>query len=331
MRAGFVSGTGLLGSITLPICVLISAGSIPLIGLVYGPRWLPAAQALTWLAIFGALRILFQYFYDFFVVLARSRVVFTAQLVWLVVLIPTLVLGARLRGIAGVGMAEVAVATCVLAPWYLAELHKAGVMRRALCVQLWTPLVGGTAVGLFAVGLGHVIKSDLAILIASGIFALGIIGILLHKKQDEIATIKPVLSAASKRDFDAEAVDVSQAADQADNYSPDAESAIATAPDQITAEPEPSVPTAMTREGAWRPAILEEVVGTAEAAISSHASPETGGPLPVYDEVEVALPAYESSRRYRRRNSYVGRHRAGTPAHEDRPRRASQGRHGRRH
>ena len=51
----------------------------PLIGFVYGPRWALAARALVWLGLLGALRILFEFVYDYFVVLARSRVVFTVS------------------------------------------------------------------------------------------------------------------------------------------------------------------------------------------------------------------------------------------------------------
>jgi len=84
MNSGFVSAAGLLGSATLPICLLMSGAAAPLLGFVYGAAWVPAAHALIWLALLGALRILFELVYDFFVVLARARVVFTVQLVWLV-------------------------------------------------------------------------------------------------------------------------------------------------------------------------------------------------------------------------------------------------------
>ena len=49
------------------------------------------------------------------------------QLIWLIVLLPALVVGAKLAGIAGVGMAEVAVAALLVLPWYLYELSRVGI------------------------------------------------------------------------------------------------------------------------------------------------------------------------------------------------------------
>ena len=150
MRAGFLSTIRALGSVTFPVCLLISGAALPLIGFLYGPRWLPAAHALVWLAMLGALRILFELVYDYFVVLARSRVVFTIQLVWLIVLIPALIIGVRANGISGAGMAEVVVAACVVFPWYLVELSREGIRLRSVVGKLWMPLLGAGGVGLFA-------------------------------------------------------------------------------------------------------------------------------------------------------------------------------------
>ena len=151
MRVGFVSGAALLASITFPICVILSGAAGPLIGFVYGPRWALAARVLVWLGLLTALRILFEFVYDYFVVLARSRVVFTVQLVWLIVLVPALIVGAKLTGIAGVAMAEVAVAALLVLPWYLYELSRVGIPMSMLGRSIWFPLVGALGVYLFAV------------------------------------------------------------------------------------------------------------------------------------------------------------------------------------
>jgi PST family polysaccharide transporter len=195
MRTGFVSATALLCSVTLPICLLISGSARPVIGLVYGARWAPAEQALVWLALLGALRILFWLAYDYFVVLARSRVVFTVQLVWLLALIPTLIAGARLAGIAGVAMGGIAVALLVVLPWYLVELSSAGVRVRALAVRVWQPLAVSVAVGAAAWAAARVIPNDLAACFASGTIALAAIGLLGLKMRPVIAELRPVLAA----------------------------------------------------------------------------------------------------------------------------------------
>jgi PST family polysaccharide transporter len=156
MRRGFLSCAGLLGAVTLPVCLLISGSSLPLIQLVYGRPWAAAAAALTWLVMLSAVRICHELSYDFLVVLARSRALLVIQLVWLAGLVPALVLGARADGIAGAAMAEVAVAACVVLPCYLSELCRFGIRRRDLAGQLWLPIVTAAAVGAAAAGAAAV-------------------------------------------------------------------------------------------------------------------------------------------------------------------------------
>ena len=85
--------------------------------------------------------------------LARSRVVFTVQLAWLLALIPALIVAIRIDGVRGAAIAGLAVAGGVVLPWYLIELHKVGIRVRALGAQVWLPLLGGAAVGFFALSL----------------------------------------------------------------------------------------------------------------------------------------------------------------------------------
>ena len=74
---------GLLAAVTIPICLLLAGAAEPVIGFVYGEVWAPAAPVLTWLAILAAFRIFFELAYDYLVVLGRSSIIFTVQLVWL--------------------------------------------------------------------------------------------------------------------------------------------------------------------------------------------------------------------------------------------------------
>jgi PST family polysaccharide transporter len=198
MRAGFLSAVGMLTSVTFPVCLLIAGSAVPLVRFVYGLKWVPAAQALSWLALLAALRILFELSYDFFVVLARSRVVFTVQLAWLVALIPALVVGVREDGIRGAAIAGFAVAACVVLPWYLIELHRVAIKSRALGAQVWVPILAAVGVGLFARDLGGVMESSLAILLLSGAVALGTIALLLLHKQPELTVMQSTLADSSK-------------------------------------------------------------------------------------------------------------------------------------
>ena len=190
MRTSFVSVAGLLGAGTLPICLLISGAAVPVLGFAYGTPWVPAAHALVWLAMLAALRILFELVYDFFVVLAQARVVFTVQAVWFVALVPALIAGAWAGGIAGAGLAEVAVAVCVVLPWYLAELSRVGITRRTLAARLWLPFTAAVAVGAAAAVAARLIPNDLASLSASGVVALAVIGLLGYWMRRPLAALR---------------------------------------------------------------------------------------------------------------------------------------------
>lgn len=181
MRRTFLSTAGLLAGLTLPVCLLLSGAAQPLIRLVYGAAWEPASAALLWLGILGGLRILFELVYDYFVVLARSRAVFTVQLIWLVALVPALVAGARMDGISGVGAAHVAVAALVVLPLYLWELSRAGIAVRDVLTRVGPPLLVATGVGLAAVAAHSVISLDLLALGVAGVIALAAIGLLLYR------------------------------------------------------------------------------------------------------------------------------------------------------
>ena len=72
-----------------------------------GPRPPPRSAGS---ALLAGLRILFELFYDYFVVLGSTRVVFTVQVIWFVALVPALYAGAQLWGMAGAAAAHVVVA-----------------------------------------------------------------------------------------------------------------------------------------------------------------------------------------------------------------------------
>jgi hypothetical protein len=140
--------------------------------------------------VLAALTIFFQLAYSYFVVLARTRVVFTVQFGWLVALLPALIVGARLDGILGVAVGETAVAGCVILPWYLQELRRAGIPRRVLGSHLWLPLAGAAVAGLAAVGAARVLPNDLAALAVSGMVGLAIVGLLVFRMRAALTRLR---------------------------------------------------------------------------------------------------------------------------------------------
>jgi PST family polysaccharide transporter len=189
MCRGFLSAAGLLAAVALPVCLVISGSSSPLVQLFYGRAWAPAATALTWLVMLSAVRIGYELIYDFLVVLARSRVLLIIQLAWLTGLAPALVLGARADGIAGAAMAEVAVAACVVFPCYLSELTRIGVRRRDLAERLWLPLVIAAAVGGAAAAAAAAAPALRALAISAAA-ALAGFALLARRVRRGVATIR---------------------------------------------------------------------------------------------------------------------------------------------
>lgn len=190
MRTTFLSAAGLLCTVALPACLLIGGAARPLVGLVYGSRWMPAAAPLLWLALLGGVQVFFLLAYDYLVVLARSRFLLNTQLVWLIALVPALVLGARADGIAGAAVAEAAVAVLCILPWYLLELSKAGIRPGALSRHLWLPVAGAVVTGIVAAGVARVARADLPALAASGLAAMAIAGGLLYRKRTVLALVR---------------------------------------------------------------------------------------------------------------------------------------------
>jgi O-antigen/teichoic acid export membrane protein len=197
MRATFLSTAGLLCAVALPACLLIGGAARPLVGLVYGSRWMPAAQPLMWLALLGGVQVFFLLAYDYLVVLGRSRFLLNTQLVWLIALVPALIVGARAGGIAGASLGETAVAVLCILPWYLRELSKSGIRLRTLSRHLWLPVAGAVATGILAAGATKVTRADLPALAASSVAAMAIAGALVYHKRTVLALVRRSMEQTS--------------------------------------------------------------------------------------------------------------------------------------
>lgn len=190
MRATFLSAAGLLGAITLPVCVVLAAAAGPIITLVYGPVWQPAAAVLTWLGLLAATRILFELCYDYFVVLANTRVVFLVQVAWLVALLPALYYGAQRGGAAGAGAAALAVALAVVAPSYLYELRRTGVSLRGLAAALAMPVLVSGCVAAATVATVTLIRTDLVALLVCGLITMVALAGLLYRMRGALRSLR---------------------------------------------------------------------------------------------------------------------------------------------
>jgi PST family polysaccharide transporter len=138
----FVRAGALLLAATLPASFLLCAFASQLVGFVYGDKWLPAAQALPFLAVLAVVRVFSELAYDYLVALGRSRVNLVVQSIWFGALLIALPVGARMDGIRGVAIAHAAVAVLLVVPAYLIALQGNGVPAREIMARCTRPAVG---------------------------------------------------------------------------------------------------------------------------------------------------------------------------------------------
>jgi O-antigen/teichoic acid export membrane protein len=146
----FSRALALLVAAVVPPVVLLAAYAEPLIRFLYGERWVPAAEALPALAVLGLFRSVLLICYDLLVAQARSGVLVRLQLVWLVVLVPALIVGARLDGIRGAASAQAIVSSLVVGPLFWLALRRSGVAVGEALLGCWRPVVGGLVLALVA-------------------------------------------------------------------------------------------------------------------------------------------------------------------------------------
>jgi O-antigen/teichoic acid export membrane protein len=179
LRFGFARSFGLLMAAAIPVSALLSGFALPLVRFVYGAKWEPAASALRWLAILGALRVALELSYDFLIAAGRSRMTLWLQAGWLAALLPTVVAGAKLGGIQGVAIAHVAVAGLLITPAFLYALARLGVSVTDLARNCWRPLAAGLIVFATATLAQQLLHGDLHQLAVGGAMSAALIAPLL--------------------------------------------------------------------------------------------------------------------------------------------------------
>ncbi|MDX3534794.1 oligosaccharide flippase family protein [Streptomyces sp. MB09-01] len=174
---GFGRALAVLVTVTVPLCVLLAGLAGPIVELVYGERWGPAARALPWLMALGLIRIGCELAYDCLVAIGRRRSLIAVQGIWLLLLIPVLVAGARTGGIAGVAQGQVLVAAVVVVPVYLVALHRGGIRFAVVARACAWPLLGGTVMAAVVLGLERYLGDGVLALLATTIAATLVYGL----------------------------------------------------------------------------------------------------------------------------------------------------------
>ena len=152
---GFTKAAAILVALAIPACVLLITLSEPLIKTIYGARWTPAATSLSLLGVLGLLRVFYELAYDGLAAADRRPTLLVVQGLWLVVLIPVLLVGARTYGINGVSAGHVLVAVLVVGPAFLWSLRRIGITVGALLRRCLRPIIGGILMAVVSLAIIH--------------------------------------------------------------------------------------------------------------------------------------------------------------------------------
>jgi PST family polysaccharide transporter len=194
MGDGFRAAFRLVLAVALPGCAFIAGAALPIVTFVYGEEWAPAALALQWLALQAVVRIVFELAYDFLAVLRRSATLMTIQIVWLVLLLPALLLGAQ-GGVAGVAIAQFAVAALVLVTGYAWALRRSGVDVGALARSTVLPLGAGVVAGAGSAAVSIAVSSPLPALLIAGTGTLVVVLVTVLLSRHALAVLRPPVDA----------------------------------------------------------------------------------------------------------------------------------------
>jgi O-antigen/teichoic acid export membrane protein len=172
---------GPVWAVSLLAGLLLSVLAQPVIELVYGPRWLPAAAVLAWLGVFGSLRTLFDLSASFLLARGASKATLLVQSAWIIALIPAVVLGLQVNGSPGVAAAHVATAVLVVCPAYALSLRRSGVDLRAVGARLWPPVVAALPAGAASIAVEAVVPGPFWGLLAGGSVCAALYALILAR------------------------------------------------------------------------------------------------------------------------------------------------------
>ncbi|UVS82391.1 lipopolysaccharide biosynthesis protein [Actinokineospora sp. UTMC 2448] len=171
LEQSLARGTGLLVAAALPVCTLLACYAYPMLHVVYGAQWTPAAVVLQVLAGLGLVRILLFIGYDLLVALDGNRSLVWLQGLWLATMLPALVVGTRVDGIRGAAIAQVAVAAVVVVPAFAWVIRRRGLSLRPAAAVCARPAIGGVLIAVSAVAVHAVFDDPLPTLLVGGVVA----------------------------------------------------------------------------------------------------------------------------------------------------------------
>jgi PST family polysaccharide transporter len=145
VREGYLASLRIVALVTCPMGIVLSAAALPLTRLVYGPRWLPMAGALSVLAVWGAVKCVQTAVAWFLNSMGGAGTTGVVSVVVLGLQIPALFVAADRGGIVAVGwvlLGGVVLSTAVLVA---CVQRRAGVTAGRHVEALWPVALAGAA------------------------------------------------------------------------------------------------------------------------------------------------------------------------------------------
>jgi PST family polysaccharide transporter len=191
LAQGFSRALGVLITGTVPLCVLLGVLAGPIVTLVYGDQWLPAAGALPWLMVLGLTRIGCELAYDCLVAIGQRRSLIMVQGLWLVALVPVLIVAGRADGIVGVAQGHVLVAGGLVVPVFLFALRRGGISLGSVARACAWPFLGGAVMAGVVLGLERGLGDGTLALLATGTVALAVYVLCVLPSRDFLRGTPP--------------------------------------------------------------------------------------------------------------------------------------------
>jgi PST family polysaccharide transporter len=148
----------LMVAVVMPIAVTMGVLAPAMIHFLYGAKWVPAGDALRFLAVVMVARMLTALAFDILTSLGVTHATVWLNLGWAAVLIPSLILGVHLGGIRGAAIAHAIVAVTVAIPLAVVALQRGGVTLRPVAPALVRPLLSGLLAGLIMFGVSELFE-----------------------------------------------------------------------------------------------------------------------------------------------------------------------------
>ncbi|MFG2036670.1 oligosaccharide flippase family protein [Dactylosporangium sp. NPDC048998] len=175
LSAGVRRSLPMLFTVLVPIVVLSASLAYPLIQVLYGENWTPAAVVLPYLMILTAVRVLTSFAMDILMGAGATKWTLWFNLAWAVALVPALIYGTNVGGTRGTAIAHAVVGLVVAVPVMAWALHSIGVRLAPLGPPLLRPLLAGLASAAVTLLIGHAVGGSIPLLKLAGAGAAGLV------------------------------------------------------------------------------------------------------------------------------------------------------------